>query len=196
MSHIQPTKFAHVFYRTRRFEQMLQWYKTVFGARVQYQNPGLAFLTYDDEHHRFAFANMALFRPDCAETERQGAIGVDHVAYTCASLRDLLENYARLKEESINPYWCIHHGITVSLYYADPDGNQMEFQVDSYSSSEEATTFMHELFSANPLGVEFDPEDWLARLRAGTPESELLLRQVHEPVSPLRGEIAGFVSAS
>jgi catechol-2,3-dioxygenase len=196
MAHIQPTKFAHVVYRTRRFEQMLQWYKTVFGARIQYQNPGLAFLTYDDEHHRFAIANMGLFQPDGDETERQGAIGVDHVAYTYATLRDLLENYARLKETGINPYWCIHHGITVSLYYADPDGNQMEFQVDSYSSNEEATTFMHELFSANPLGVEFDPEDWLVRLRAGTPESEFLLRRVHEPVSPLRGEIAGFVSAT
>ena len=68
--------------------------------------------------------------------------------------------------------------------------------VNSYSSNEEATTFMHELFSANPLGVEFDPEDWLVRLRAGTPESEFLLRRVHEPVSPLRGEIAGFVSVN
>jgi hypothetical protein len=54
---------------------------------------------------------------------------------------------------------------------------------------------MREMFSVNPLGVEFDPDDWLARLRAGAPESEFLLRQVHEPVSPLRGEITKFVSA-
>jgi catechol-2,3-dioxygenase len=193
MSHIQPTKFAHVFYRTRRFEQMLQWYQTVFGARVQYQNPGLAFLTYDDEHHRFAFANMALFEPDGTETQRQGPIGVDHVAYTYALLRDLLENYARLKEQDIRPYWCIHHGITVSLYYADPDGNQMEFQVDSYGSSEEANAFIHAHWDTNLLGVEFDPEEWLARLRDGAPESDFLLRQEHQPVSPLRGEITGFV---
>jgi hypothetical protein len=39
MSTISPTKFAHVVYRTRRFEQMLQWYETVFGAKVRYQNP-------------------------------------------------------------------------------------------------------------------------------------------------------------
>ena len=77
---------------------------------------------------------MAVFQPDGTETERRGAIGVDHVAYTYASVKDLLENYARLKEKGISPYWCIHHGITVSLYYADPDGNQMEFQVDSYGS--------------------------------------------------------------
>ncbi len=101
MSCIRPTKFAHVVYRTRRFEQMLQWCETVFDAKVQYQNPALAFLTYDDEHHRFAFANMSLLQPDGTETKRQGAIGVDHVAYTYASLHDLLENYARLKEKGI-----------------------------------------------------------------------------------------------
>jgi len=195
MSHIRPTKFAHVVYRTRRYEQMLGWYKTVFGAKIQHQSPALAFLTYDDEHHRFAFANMAALQPDGTEMERRGAIGVDHVAHTYASLRDLLENYARLEEEGISPYWCIHHGITVSLYYADPDGNQIEFQVDSFESSEEADDFIDAHWDANPLGVEFDPEEWLSRLRAGAPESDFLLRRTHEPVSPLRGEIAGFLSA-
>jgi catechol-2,3-dioxygenase len=190
----KPTKFAHVVYRTRRFEQMLQWYETVFEARVQYQNPGLAFLTYDDEHHRFAFANMAVFQPDGVETERQGAIGVAHVAYTYASLRDLLKTYARLKEKEIIPYWRIHHGITVSLYYADPDGNQLEFQAESFNSSEEANAFINAHWDLNPLGVEFDPEEWLAKLRAGTPEADLLRRHAHEPVSPLRGEITKFVS--
>jgi catechol 2,3-dioxygenase-like lactoylglutathione lyase family enzyme len=190
----KPTKFAHVVYRSRRFEQMLQWYETVFGARVQYRDPGLAFLTYDDEHHRFAFVNMGVFQPDGVETERQGAIGVDHVDYTYMSLRELLETYARLKEQGIIPYWRIHHGITASLYYADPDGNQMEFQVESFPSSGEANAFIQAHWGANPLGVEFDPEDWLSKLRAGTLESNLLLRKVHEPVSPLRGEITKFVS--
>ena len=35
MSCIRPVKFAHVVYRTRRFDEMLRWYETVFGARVQ-----------------------------------------------------------------------------------------------------------------------------------------------------------------
>lgn len=38
------------------------------------------------------------------------------------------------------------------------------------------------------IGVEYDPEDWLARLRAGAPVSDFLVR--HEPVSPVRGSIA------
>ena len=61
-----PTKLAHVVYMTRRFDEMLSWYQTVFEARVQYQNPAMAFLTYDDEHHRFAFVNMNVISPNGA----------------------------------------------------------------------------------------------------------------------------------
>ena len=192
---VRPIRFAHVVYRTRRFDEMLRWYQTVFGANVQFQNPGLAFLTYDDEHHRFAILNLSLFQPNGTESDRQGAIGVDHVGYSYATVRDLLENYAELKRKSITPYWCIHHGIAVSLYYADPDGNQMEFQVDCCASGEEAAEFMNSGFGRNPVGVEFDPEDWLARLCSGEDESAFLPRQVEEPVSPIRGAFSRIDSA-
>ena len=190
MSRIRPTKFVHVVYRTRRFEQMIRWYQTVFDARVQHQNAALAFLTYDDEHHRFALANLAVLQPESDETDRIGVIGIDHVAYTYSSLHDLFENYAQLKEAGIRPYWCIHHGITVSMYYADPDGNRMEIQVESCGSSEEANAFMKgPHFGANPIGVEFGPDDGLNRLRAGAPVSDFLVRQTDEPVSPIRGSM-------
>jgi catechol-2,3-dioxygenase len=171
---------------------MVRWYQTVFGAKVQYQNPALAFLTYDDEHHRFAFANLEVLKPEGSEKDRRGLVGVDHLAYTYASVKDLLENYAQLKAQNIKPYWCIHHGITVSMYYADPDGNQMEFQVDCFDSSEDANAYMEgPHFAGNPIGVEYDPDDWLARLRAGTPPSEFLVRRTDEPVSPIRGSFVG-----
>ncbi len=60
---IPPTSLAHVVYRTRRFDEMLAWYAAVFGAKLQYQNPALAFLAFDDEHHRFAFADLDVIRP-------------------------------------------------------------------------------------------------------------------------------------
>ena len=159
MPRVRPERFVHVVYRTRRFEQMLEWYQIVFDAKVQHQNSALAFLTYDDEHHRFAFANLAVLQPDGTDIEKTGLIGVDHVAYTYASLEDLFENYAQLEAKGIKPYWCIHHGVTVSMYYADPDGNQMEFQVDAFDSNEEANAFMcGPINAANPIGVEYAPE--------------------------------------
>jgi catechol-2,3-dioxygenase len=188
MPRIRPQKFAHIVYRTRRFEQMLAWYKTVFGAEVQYENAALAFMTYDDEHHRFAFANLEILQPGRDEADKRGLVGVDHVAYTYNSLEDLFENYQQLKTEGVKPYWCIHHGMTVSMYYADPDGNQMEFQVEAFDSVENANAFMRGPdYEANPIGVEFDPEDWLAQVSAGASISEFLERRVHEPMSPLRG---------
>ena len=69
-----PTQLAHVVYRTRRFEEMLRWYSTVCGARIQYQNPALAFLTFDDEHHRFAFADLGVIRPDEDDKDDRGMI--------------------------------------------------------------------------------------------------------------------------
>jgi len=192
MNRTRPSKFAHVVYRTRRFDEMLAWYQFVFDARIQHQDGVLAFLSYDDEHHRFAFVNLSVIKPQDADEPACGLRGVDHVAYSYGSLHDLFDNYALLKAKGILPYWCVHHGVTVSMYYADPDGNQMEFQVDAFPTAAQCCAFMTgPINAANPIGVEYDPEQWLAQLRAGTPADELLVRRVHEPVSPIRGVLGG-----
>jgi hypothetical protein len=113
------------------------------------------------------------------------------VAYTYASVEDLFENYAWLKDKGIVPYWCVHHGVTMSMYYADPDGNQMELQVDSFVTDTEANAFMNGPgFAANPIGVEYNPDEVLAAIRAGTPGTSFLKRKTDLPVSPVRGAIA------
>lgn len=191
MSHNKVPTLAYVVYRTRKFEQMLAWYKEMFHARVQHQNPAMAFLAYDDEHHRLAFVDLAAIRPSDEDAEKRRLVGVEHIAYTYASLEDLFDNYTRLKAGGIEPYWCIHHGLTISMYYADPDGNQLEFQVDCFASSEESNAYIRGPdFGVNPVGVEFDPEEWLARVRNGGSLSDFLVREVHEPVSPIRGALA------
>lgn len=167
---------------------MLTWYATVFGARVQYRNPALAFLTFDDEHHRFALADLGVIRPNENDPDDRGMIGVDHVAWEYKSLRDLLQNYAELKIKGIRPYWAVHHGMSASLYYADPDGNQMEFTVEAFATKEEGNAyFQGSQIGTNPVGVEYDPDDWLARLRNGTSEAELLIIDAGAAVSPIRG---------
>jgi len=171
----KPIKFAHVVYMTRRFDQMVAWYRDVFEADVVYENPALAFLTYDDEHHRFAFANLDLLKPGTGKSAGdRGEIGVNHVAYTYASAADLLNTYARLKRAGILPYWPVHHGTTMSLYYADPDGNRMELQVDCGTVQEAIAWMKSPAFAANPIGVLYDPDALLARLEAGENSDALL----------------------
>jgi catechol 2,3-dioxygenase-like lactoylglutathione lyase family enzyme len=182
----KPVKFAHVVYMTRRYEAMIAWYQDVFEAEVVNRDPALAFLTYDDEHHRFAFANLDLLKPDgggaeCSDRGERGEIGVNHVAYTYANVADLLATYERLKAAGIHPYWPVHHGTTLSLYYADPDGNRMELQVDACSAEEGKALLAA---TDNPVGVLFDPEALVARWRGGEAKEALLVQPAGDP-SPI-----------
>lgn len=178
-STIVPTKLAHFVIRAKRFDAMLAWYRTVFHLRTAFEAPIIAFLTYDSEHHRIAFVNTQhLPEPEGVRT------GIDHVAFTYASLSDLLHTWERLKAQDITPYWCINHGPTTSMYYRDPDGNQIELQVDNFPTEEEITAwFASGAFAANPLGIDFDPQVLFNKFSTGTPVEELL-RQGAAPVPP------------
>lgn len=178
----KPSKFAHIVYRTRRFEEMIRWYEKVFEAKVQHKNPALAFLTYDDEHHRFAFGNLAVLDPAGKSSAAKADAGVDHVAYTYSSLGDLIDTYTRLQREGIRPYWPIRHGPTLSLYYKDPDGNRIEFQVDCFATAEDANAYMQGGdFASNPIGVNFDPDELVEQFKRGVPEEQLLARPEGPP---------------
>ncbi|WP_374413751.1 VOC family protein [Novosphingobium colocasiae] len=169
---ISPARLAHFVLRTSRFQEMIDWYKAVLGAEPAFQNEILAFLSYDEEHHRVAFLHMPDLKP-----QPEGIVGVHHVAFTYDSLSDLLATYKRLRDLGIKPIFPINHGPTTSMYYADPDGNQVELQVDNYDNIEDATAFFFsEAFAENPIGVEFDPEDLLARVEAGEDQEALKRR--------------------
>ena len=190
---VSPSLFAHFVLRTANREPLKKWYQSVLNARLVFENDYISFITYDDEHHRVALLNYALVRGEEGEKNvPRGQVGVDHLAYGFASLKDLLEKYDQLKDLGIKPYWSIHHGVTLSLYYADPDGNQMEFQVDCFPTNDAANAFMRgPHFDVNPVGVEFDPDALLARLRAGASEQSLIPRTEHLPMSPIRGSALG-----
>ena len=172
-----PIKLAHVVFRTSRFAEMVAWYKQVLNAHPAFESDSIAFLAYDDEHHRLAFINM----PGLTE-QPAGQAGVHHVAFTYDGLDTLLANYERLKELGVEPIWPVNHGPTTSLYYADPDGNQLEFQVDNYDTVEEAGAFFFsDAFATNPIGVDVDPAGLKQRLHAGEDPQQLKQRPPSGP---------------
>lgn len=169
---VPPAKLAHIVLRTSNYDEMVNWYQTVLGATPAFRNEILCFLSYDDEHHRVAIINM----PDL-EAQKDGVVGFHHAAFTYASLGDLLATYERLRDGGIRPVFPINHGPTTSMYYADPDGNQIELQIDNYDKIEDATAFFYsEAFAENPIGVEFDPDELVRRFRAGESEEDLKRR--------------------
>lgn len=181
---VKPVKFAHVVYQTRRYEEMIAWYTAVFEAEVVHKDPALAFMSYDDEHHRFAFANLDIMKPGAAHAGERGDIGVNHVAYSYADAGALLQTYKRLKAAGILPYWPVHHGITLSLYYKDPDGNRMEFQADCGTVEEMHDFMANGGFDANPVGVRYDPEELLRRYESGESPASLV-RRLDGPMSDI-----------
>jgi len=169
---VVPKQLAHIVRRTSRFAELIAWYETVLGAKVVHGDDTLAFLTYDDEHHRIAIAGIPGL-----EEQPAFAAGTDHVAFTYTTLGDLLYTYERLKKEGIEPFWCINHGPTISMYFKDPDGSRVELQVDTMSTADSIDVWMKSgEFAANPIGVIFDPEDLLARYRAGESFETLVVR--------------------
>ncbi|MGE0218780.1 VOC family protein [Mycolicibacterium sp.] len=166
-------KLAHVVLQTNRFATMRDWYLTVLDARIVYQNEMIAFLTFDDEHHRLAIAHI----PGAAERTPL-TVGLSHTAYTFPTLAGLLDKYEHLRALGIEPRVPVQHGVTTSLYYRDPDGNYVELQIDNFATPDEATRYMEgPEYGADMAGPTFDPAAMSAALRAGTPVSELTSRQ-------------------
>tara|TARA_B100001123_G_scaffold450861_1_gene624524 strand:+ start:7410 stop:7991 length:582 start_codon:yes stop_codon:yes gene_type:complete len=168
-------KLAHIVFRTRRFKEMLNWYRSFFGAEIQMESDQLAFLTHDEEHHRFAFVDLDAMGAPKPEVVKQDAVGFDHAAFTLPNVETFLRKYEEQKEKGVKPYWCIHHVLTLSMYYRDPDGNGIEIQVDHFNTAEDANAYIRgEAFATNPVGHTYDPEELLARFRAGESEVDIL----------------------
>ena len=176
---ISPQRLAHVVLRSSQLQALVDWYTTVLGATVAFSDGNLAFLSYDEEHHRIAVLNISGL-----QRQPEGVTGVHHMAFTYATLSDLVCTYERLAEAGICPVTCMNHGPTTSMYYADPDGNQVELQVDNYDSVEEAGKFFYSpAFAMNPIGVDFEPQDLAKRFYAGEDEVSIKMR----PESGARG---------
>ncbi|KAF2184863.1 Glyoxalase/Bleomycin resistance protein/Dihydroxybiphenyl dioxygenase [Zopfia rhizophila CBS 207.26] len=168
---LPPSYLAHVVLQTTtdNLSVMRDFYTTFTGGHVVFDTPYASFLTYDSEHHRIALVTFPQYKPKVPDTA-----GLSHIAFTFASLADLLTAYQQRKKHGIEPSACVNHGPTTSIYYKDPDGNMLETQVDNFDTVEETTKYMMgEAFQKNPLGSEFVPEDLIEKLKAGISEKEL-----------------------
>jgi len=156
-----PNKLAHVVFKTPRIAEMIDWYTTVLDAVVVFADKRIAFLTYDQEHHRIALIKVPrpLRIPGAVWKVHRKFFGVDHIAFTYEGLADLIATHRRLADAGIEPVWCINHGPTTSMYYEDPDGNRIELQVDNFATNRELLGWL--------AGGEFDKNPRTSRLREG-----------------------------
>jgi catechol-2,3-dioxygenase len=167
---VSPARIAHYVLKTARYEETVEWYKTVLMAHATFANDKLTFLRFDDEHHRIVVGYVPTAKPSSEDAE-----GVDHIAFTYATLGDLVHTYERLAGVGIRPVRCINHGPTTSLYYQDPTGLGVELMVDNFAKAEDCINwFFTENFAKNPVGLAFDPEVLAEKFHAGVPDEVLL----------------------
>lgn len=165
-----PRKLSHIVLQTNRRQEMIDWYCTVLGAEILYEAERISFISYDDEHHRVAFLD-----PGPLVERQPDAAGLNHVAFTFGGLDDLVDNYERLKKLGIEPHRCVNHGVTTSMYYHDPDHNQVELLVDNFATAADGRNYMknRKVTDKNPVGIAYAPEELVAQVRGGLRIEEL-----------------------
>jgi catechol 2,3-dioxygenase-like lactoylglutathione lyase family enzyme len=197
---VSPYKFAHAVLRTAHLDESIRYYQLLLNARVHDQRPFFAGMTYDEEHHRLALIavpaaaavdNGTVGVPvadangaDLTPLAFSAAPGLEHLAFTFESLAALLGTYVRVKAAGIKPAYCINHGPTISLYYADPDGHKTELQIDTMSMELANEYAQSDVFASNPLGWPFDPDQLVQRFQAGDSLTELMsVGREHTPAT-------------
>jgi catechol 2,3-dioxygenase len=174
----------HVNLKTPRLQEMVDWYSAVLDCVVIHFYEGGAWLTNDEANHRIAFLTSPLIEDD---PDRFSHAGMHHVAFEYDSVDALLDNYVRLKDEiGAEPHMCLDHGMTISFYYVDPDGNSVEMQADWFGDWSKSKRFMQEApeFKADPIGTFLEPDRVVAARREGASIDELHRRGYGGEFSP------------
>lgn len=177
----------HLNLKTRRLQEMIDWYAMVVGMKLVFRFPGGAWLTNDTANHRLALLTSPALSED---PDQLMHTGMHHWAFEYASIDDLLNTYTRLEAVGIEPHACLDHGMTTSFYYVDPDGHSVEMQVDNFGNWEVSSEWMcsSSQFAANPIGTPIDPRQMVAARQAGASFNDLHKRAYageFQPAAPL-----------
>lgn len=170
-------KLHHYGLITADLDPMVEWYRKALGmtvnhrskiptiARVTHQGPpfsALAFISNDEMDHRIVFFEIP---KASADPNRLQHTGLQHVAFECATVDDLLGTYVRLKKAGIPLRWAADHGPGISLYYQDPDRNSVEMFCYNFGSPWTATEYLREGEAGRPAQV--DPDKMVEARKAG-----------------------------
>jgi catechol 2,3-dioxygenase len=151
---IHPDRIGHVVIKVRSLERSRRFYTEVLGLELMKELPEvkMIFLASNRrDHHELALAEVG---------ERAGApnpsdIGLAHLAFRLKNIDDLRAAYRELKEHNVPISFTVNHGVTRSVYFLDPDGNQVEVYVDN--PTEEIAKMSDPYFGLGKL--DFAPEE-------------------------------------
>ncbi|MGE0822380.1 MAG: VOC family protein [Candidatus Binatia bacterium] len=125
---LKPRKVGHVVLQAHDVERAEKFYTEVLGFEVvtRLRRPKGVFFSLGEQHHDLAVLEV----PRTTETPNGARPGLHHVALQVGSWSELKEFYRLLKRHDVQITATIDHGITRSIYFLDPEGNQFELYCD------------------------------------------------------------------
>jgi catechol 2,3-dioxygenase len=164
----RPMYLGHVNIYVRNAEKSKAWYENLLGLHCYEYRPGwAAFMSADtDQSHEVAVMQLG----DDAPLPQRRQVGLNHMAWRVASLDDLKEFYARIKEQGQPIDRIADHGISLGIYLRDPDGNGVEIY---YELPRAEWPVDYHVFSRDKVGSGRFPGPWdtemVEQLRAPQP---------------------------
>lgn len=151
----RPMYLGHVNIFVRNVERSRQWYADVLGLHTYGYRPGrAAFLAADlEQSHEIALVQVG----DEAPGPQKGQVGLNHMAWMVPSLEDLKDAYQRLKDKGVPIERVSDHGISIGVYFRDPDGNGLEV---SYELPRSQWPRQERLFAEDLVGLGHFPGPW------------------------------------
>ena len=151
---IRPQRIAHVVIKVRDLDRSKRFYQVVLGLDLmgEIDRPRVAFLSANrKDHHEIGLLEVGAEAPDADSR----AVGLVHIAFRLANEEQLRAAYRELKERSVPVRSTVDHGVTKSVYFSDPDGNELEVYSDN--SPEEVSRFPNPYAGLDRL--DFAPDD-------------------------------------
>jgi len=157
----RPGYLGHVNLYVRNAERAKQFYEDVLGLHTYHYRPGwAAFMSADEEKsHEVALMQVG----DDAPLQQKGQVGLNHLAWMMGSLDDLKAAYSRLKEKGVKIDRIVDHGLSLGIYFRDPDGNGLEV---SYELPREEWPRQTEVFAPDVVGLGRFPGPWDEEMKA------------------------------
>lgn len=157
----RPAYLGHVNLYVRNAEKSRKFYEDVFGLHCYHYRPGwAAFMSADKEKsHEVALMQLG----DDAPLQQKGQVGLNHLAFMMESLDDLKAAYFRLKEQGVKIDRIVDHGLSLGIYFRDPDGNGLEV---SYELPRAEWPRETEVFAPEVVGLGKFPGPWDDEMKA------------------------------